>query len=70
VQVCLLDQKYLLDDSVTVAQLLKQQAQQLKLQGALQVSALLRLQVGEGLQREDDGKPDFAAEVAAMAGSK
>ncbi|WIA16906.1 hypothetical protein OEZ85_013833 [Tetradesmus obliquus] len=68
--VCLLDQTYLLDDSLTVSQLLKQQAQQLQLQVGLTVSALLRVQVGEGLQREDGGKLDFAAEVAAMAGSK
>ncbi|KAF6264793.1 elongation factor TS-domain-containing protein [Scenedesmus sp. NREL 46B-D3] len=68
--VCLLDQKYILDDSLTIAQLLKQQAQQLELQGRLQVSGLLRLQVGEGLHRDDDGTLDFAAEVAAMAGSK
>lgn len=67
---CLLDQKYILDDSLTIAQLLKQQAQQLELQGRLQVSGLLRLQVGEGLHRDDDGTLDFAAEVAAMAGSK
>lgn len=68
-QSCLLDQKYVLDDSLTVAQLLKQQAKQLQLPGPLQVSALLRVQVGEGLHREDS-KPDFAAEVAAMAGGK
>eukprot|EP00878_Enallax_costatus_P042941 GHUV01050466.1.p1 GENE.GHUV01050466.1~~GHUV01050466.1.p1 ORF type:complete len:212 (+),score=56.04 GHUV01050466.1:237-872(+) len=64
---CLLDQPYLLDDSLTVAQLLKQQAQQLSVPGGrLDVAALLRVQVGEGLQREES-KADFAAEVAAMA---
>lgn len=34
--------------------------------GPLQVAALLRVQVGEGLERESE-KADFAAEVAAMA---
>jgi translation elongation factor EF-Ts len=32
------------------------------------VTALLRVQVGEGLEQEDE-KADFAAEVAAMAAS-
>lgn len=36
--------------------------------GALKVSGLLRVQVGEGLEREEGDKADFAAEVAAMAG--
>jgi translation elongation factor EF-Ts len=34
--------------------------------GPLQVSGLLRVQVGEGMERESD-KADFASEVAAMA---
>jgi translation elongation factor EF-Ts len=34
--------------------------------GPLQVAALLRVQVGEGLDKEAE-KADFAAEVAAMA---
>mgnify|MGYP001807421254 CR=1 FL=1 len=34
--------------------------------GPLQVAALLRVQVGEGLDKEVE-KSDFAAEVAAMA---
>jgi translation elongation factor EF-Ts len=66
-QSCLLDQRFVLDDSVTVQQLLKAKAAQLGLPGALEVAGLLRAQVGEGLARDDD-KPDFAAEVAAMAG--
>lgn len=66
-QSCLLDQSYVLDDSITVAQLLKQQAKQLAVPGGvLEVTGLLRVQVGEGMQREDS-KADFAAEVAAMA---
>lgn len=66
-QSCLLDQAYILDDSATVAQLLKRQAKQLSVPGGvLEVAGLLRIQVGEGLQREDS-KADFAAEVAAMA---
>jgi len=37
-------------------------------QAYLEVSGLLRvLQVGEGLSYREDEKPDFAAEVAAMA---
>eukprot|EP00879_Flechtneria_rotunda_P006975 GHRR01007322.1.p1 GENE.GHRR01007322.1~~GHRR01007322.1.p1 ORF type:complete len:182 (+),score=58.38 GHRR01007322.1:48-548(+) len=65
-EVCLLDQKYVLDDSMTVSQLLEQQTQQLGLLKTLQVSALLRVQVGEGLLRREEN-PGFAAEVAAMA---
>lgn len=68
-QYCLLEQKFLLDDATTVKALLDARARELSLPGPLAVSGLLRLQVGEGLERADS-KPDFAAEVAAMAGGQ
>jgi translation elongation factor EF-Ts len=66
-QVCLLEQRYLLDDSLTVAQLLAAQGKELTGQ-PLAVAAQLRVQVGEGLEAAD--APDFAAEVSAMAGKQ
>lgn len=70
-QVCLLDQKYILDDSLTVKQLLQQQAAALL--GAkggkgasLAIRSFLRVQVGEGLEQQQI--KDFASEVAEMAG--
>ncbi len=62
-QVCLLDQKYLLDDSLTVRQLLAKAGPK----GApVRLSAFLRVQCGEGLEAQQEGA-DFAAEVAQMA---
>lgn len=63
-QACLLEQRYLLDDGVTVAQLLAAQGKELTGQ-PLAVAAQLRVQVGEGLEAAE--APDFAAEVSAMA---
>ncbi len=71
-EVCLLDQKYLLDDSLSVRQLLQQQSAALTTNGGakgggLHVAGFLRVQVGEGLEQEGGAPLDFAAEVAAMA---
>lgn len=55
---------------MTVAQLLVARGAALGLpKDGLRVAALLRLQVGEGMERRD-ATPDFAAEVAAMAGGR
>lgn len=64
-EVCLLEQKYLLDDSQKVAAAVKAAGAKLGVQ--LKVAGMLRVQVGEGLQSA--AAKDFAAEVAEMAGS-
>eukprot|EP00775_Hariotina_reticulata_P010725 gene10725-10882_t len=64
---CLLEQKYVLDYTTTVSQLLADTGKRLGLQGPVQVAGLLRVQVGEGLAEREENRPDFAAEVAAMA---
>jgi translation elongation factor EF-Ts len=71
---CLLDQRYLLDDALTVRQLLQQQGAGKQGGGgvgggALEVTGFLRVQVGEGLEAAEGAK-DFAAEVAEMAGGR
>lgn len=76
-EVCLLDQKYILDDSATVQQVLQRQAAALlpnkggkggpAAAGALRVAGFMRVQVGEGIEQQQAHK-DFAAEVAEMAG--
>lgn len=59
-EVCLLEQKFILDDSSTVAQVVAETG---KAAGVdLKLTAFARMQVGEGI--EDEGKKDFAAEVA------
>ncbi|KIZ06862.1 Elongation factor Ts [Monoraphidium neglectum] len=73
-EMCLLDQRYLLDDALTVRQLLQQQGAGKQGGGgvgggALEVTGFLRVQVGEGLEAAEGAK-DFAAEVAEMAGGR
>ncbi|KAI8473539.1 MAG: elongation factor TS-domain-containing protein [Monoraphidium minutum] len=71
-EMCLLDQKYLLDDSVTVRQLLQRQGPALLGGGGggggggLVVTGFLRVQVGEGLGAAE--AKSFADEVSEMAG--
>ncbi|KAG1674937.1 hypothetical protein FOA52_014730 [Chlamydomonas sp. UWO 241] len=60
---CLLEQKYLLDDSVKVQGAVDRLGKQLG--SLLQVDCFLRVQCGEGL--EATAKADFADEVAKMA---
>ena len=64
-EVCLLEQRYLLDDAHSVAEVVA--AAGAAAGGALRVSGFVRVQVGEGLEAEGGGK-DFAAEVAELAG--
>ncbi len=61
-EVCLLDQKYFKDDSMTIAKYVESEA---KAAGAeIKVDAFVRYERGEGIEKKVD---DFASEVAAMA---
>jgi len=57
----LLDQNYVLDDKMTVAEAVAAAAKAVG--GTAEVSAFVRLEVGEGIEKKVD---DFAAEVAAQ----
>jgi len=57
---CLLDQKFVMDDSKTVAAYFAE-----KSAGKAQITNFVRLEVGEGIEVEEE---DFAAEVAAQMG--
>ena len=56
-EVCLLKQKFVMDDGVTVGKWVKGEAG-----GGLEVVEFVRIKVGEGIEVEEK---DFAAEVAA-----
>lgn len=61
-EVCLLDQKYFKDDTMSIAKYLESVA---KASGAsIAVDSFVRYERGEGIEKKED---DFAAEVAAMA---
>jgi elongation factor Ts len=60
---CLLDQKFVMDDSKTVAQYIEEKAKAAG--GTAEISTFTRLEVGEGIEVEEE---DFAAEVAAQMG--
>ena len=55
---CLLDQKFVMDDSKTVAEYFAE-----KSGGKAEITNFIRLEVGEGIEVEEE---DFAAEVAAQ----
>jgi elongation factor Ts len=60
---CLLDQTFVLDESKSVAQVLKDNE---KAAGApIAIKSYVRYALGVGIEKKDD---DFAAEVAAAAG--
>ncbi len=61
--VCLLEQKFIKDDSVTVGDMIT--AAVARIGENIRVRRFARFVVGEGLAKKDD---DFAAEVSAMAG--
>lgn len=64
-EVCLLEQPFIHDDKISVAEAI-QQAEQLSGFHGLKVTGFVRVQVGEGLESESEGGADtFAAEVAA-----
>ena len=60
---CLLDQNYVLDEKLTVAQAIEKAAKELG--GTAEITEFIRLEVGEGIEKAED---DFAAEVAAQMG--
>jgi len=59
----LLDQNYVLDDKLTVAQAVEKAAKALG--GTAEITEFVRIEVGEGIEKKED---DFAAEVAAQMG--
>jgi len=59
----LLNQQYVLDDKLTVAQAIDAAAASLG--GTAEITEFIRLEVGEGIEKKED---DFAAEVAAQMG--
>ena len=59
----LLDQNYVLDEKLTVAQAVEKAAKELG--GTAEITEFIRLEVGEGIEKTVD---DFAAEVAAQMG--
>jgi len=59
----LLDQNFVLDEKKTVAQAVEAAAKALG--GTAEITAFIRLEVGEGIEKKED---DFAAEVAAQMG--
>ncbi|HEY9910253.1 MAG TPA: translation elongation factor Ts [Thermosynechococcaceae cyanobacterium] len=63
-ELCLLDQAYIRDSSITVEELVKQHVAQLG--ENIQVRRFVRFVLGEGIEREET---DFAAEVAAQIGT-
>jgi len=60
---CLLDQKFVMDDSKTVAEYIQDKAK--AADGSAEIVRFVRLEVGEGIEVEEE---DFAAEVAAQMG--
>lgn len=58
-KVCLLEQRFVLDDAASVGETLRR--------ASLRAAAFARVQVGEGLEAGAPGAKDFAAEVAEMA---
>lgn len=64
-ELSLLDQPYIKDQSITVADLLKQTVAELG--ENIQVRRFVRFVMGEGIEKEE---ADFAAEVAAQTGTK
>lgn len=60
---CLLDQKFVMDDSKTVAEYIQEKAKAAG--GTAEITSFVRLEVGEGIEVEEE---DFAAEVAAQMG--
>ena len=64
-EVCLLDQAYIHDDKKSVSQALKEAES--KIGGPIKVTGFVRYKLGEGVEKQES---DFAAEVAAAAGTK
>jgi elongation factor Ts len=63
-EVCLVEQAFIFDDKKSVAQALKEAEG--KVGGPIKIAGFVRYALGEGIEKRQD---DFAAEVAAAAGS-
>ncbi|MEA3492154.1 MAG: translation elongation factor Ts [Campylobacterota bacterium] len=61
---CLLDQNFVMDDSMSVAEYIDSKAKAAG--GSAEITNFIRLEVGEGIEIEEE---DFAAEVAKQMGS-
>lgn len=64
--VCLLEQGYIHDSSLTVTQALKQA--EARVGDTVEIAGYVRFALGEGIDKGDG--PDFASEVAAVAGTQ
>jgi elongation factor Ts len=62
-ELALLDQKFVMDDKITVATYIQNIAK--KAGGTAEIDSFIRLEVGEGIEIKEE---DFAAEVAAQIG--
>lgn len=62
-EVCLVEQKFVKDSDITVAQYVENVAKEIG--KPMQVVEMVRYEVGEGIEKKEE---DFAAEVAAQAG--
>ena len=60
-EVCLVDQKFVKNSDLTVAQYVEEEAK--KLGKSMKVVEMVRYEVGEGIEKKEE---DFAAEVAAQ----
>jgi len=58
---CLLDQNFVMDDKLTVAQAVEKAAKAVG--GTAEITEFVRFEVGDGIEKKED---DFAAEVAAQ----
>ena len=58
---CLLDQQYVMDDKLSVAEAIKAEADKLK--GSAEIVEFVRIEVGEGIEKKEE---NFAEEVAAQ----
>ena len=58
---CLVDQEFVKDNKLTVAQYVKNVAKELG--GKIEIKKFVRFEKGEGIEKRQD---DFAAEVASM----
>lgn len=64
-EICLTDQKFVKDSSMTVSQYVAETAK--KVGKDMKIDSSVRYEVGEGIQKKED---DFAAEVAAAVSAK
>jgi len=62
-ELALLNQQYVMNDKLSVAQAIEEEAK--KLGGKVELVEFVRIEVGEGIEKKED---DFAAEVAAQMG--